>query len=172
MGQDKALLPFCGITLGRYVADTVAAAAGKVTLVGNPERYGFLGYPVLADRYPGEGPLGGILTALTHTFEDWNLVLACDMPAVSCEFLTSLIEAAEAADADALTPAGPSGRPEPLCAVYHRRVLTHFEQVFTRGERKMSLALAAVHTAVLPVPETGQFENVNTPADWAGLLLD
>jgi molybdopterin-guanine dinucleotide biosynthesis protein A len=170
MGKDKALLPFGGITLGQYVADTAAAAVGKVTLVGDPERYGFLGYPVLADRYPGEGPLGGILTALALSAEEWNLVLACDMPAVSREFLIRLLEAAEASDADALTPAGPSGRPEPLCAVYHRRALTRFEHVFARGERKISLALAALHTVILPVEETGRFENVNTPADWAAYV--
>jgi molybdenum cofactor guanylyltransferase len=167
MGQDKALLPFRGATLGQYVAAVVAGAAGKVTLVGDPERYRFLGYPVLPDRYPGEGPLGGILTALAHSTEDWNLVLACDMPAVSPEFLVRLLGAAETADAEVLAPAGASGRPEPLCAVYHRRVFSRLEHVFARGERKMSLALTAVHTVILQAGGSGGFENVNTPADWA-----
>jgi molybdenum cofactor guanylyltransferase len=167
MGRDKALLPFRGTMLGKHVADTVLAAAGKVNLVGDPERYRFLGYPVLADRYPAEGPLGGTLTALAHATEDWNLILACDMPAVSREFLISLFEAAANAGADVLAPASPAGRPEPLCAVYHRRVLQRFEDVFAQGERKMSLALAAARTVILQVSATDRFENVNTPADWA-----
>ena len=67
MGRDKALLPLRGRALGQYIADAVATAAGRVVLIGDPERYGPLGYPVIPDRYPGEGPLGGILTALNGT---------------------------------------------------------------------------------------------------------
>jgi molybdopterin-guanine dinucleotide biosynthesis protein A len=172
MGRDKALLPYRGVALARYVAGTVAAAAGNVTLVGDPERYRFLGYPVLADRYPGEGPLGGVLSALTDTAADWNLVLACDMPAVTSEFLIHLLDAAETADADVLAPAATSGRPESLCGVYHRRALAGLAHFFARGGRKMSLALHAVRTVIVHVDETGCLENVNTPADWAALLSD
>ena len=67
MGRDKALLPFRGGALAQSVARAVSATAGSVTLVGDPERYGGLGYAVIADIYPGEGPLGGILTALGNT---------------------------------------------------------------------------------------------------------
>ena len=166
MGRDKALLPFRGGTLGRYVADAVAAAAGNAVLVGDPATYAAFGYPVIPDRYPGEGPLGGVLTALSHTAADWNLVVACDMPGLDAPFLLSILNAAEDLGDDALVPAGPSGRPEPLCAVYHRRVLAPFDAVFARGERRMSTALAAVRTAILPVSGTDPFQNVNTPEDW------
>ena len=58
----------------------MARAAGNVTLIGHPE------LPAIPDRYPGEGPLGGILTALHHTSSDWNLIVACDMPEVCRRF--------------------------------------------------------------------------------------
>ncbi|HLI85047.1 MAG TPA: molybdenum cofactor guanylyltransferase [Bryobacteraceae bacterium] len=167
MGQDKALLPFRGGTLVQHVAAVVARAAGSVTLVGDPARYGTLGYPVLPDLYPGEGPLGGVISALAHAGADWNLVLACDMPGVSHELLVRLLEGAEASDAEVLAPAGASGRPEPLCAVYHRRALGRLERLFARGERKMSRALAALHTVISQVDASGGGANVNTPADWA-----
>jgi molybdenum cofactor guanylyltransferase len=166
MGRDKALLPFHGGALVEFVARAVAEAAGKAVLVGDPERYRVFGYPVLGDRYPGEGPLGGILTALSHSVDDWNLVVACDMPGISSEFLGRLLDAAEASTADVLAPAGPSGRPEPLCSVYHRRARARMEHVFARGERKVSLALAVVHTQIIAVTEMNPFRNVNTPADW------
>lgn len=167
MGRDKALLPFAGSTLAEFVARTVASVTGQVVLVGEPDRYHDLGYPVISDRYPGEGPLGGILAALNHTQSDWNLMVACDMPGISGEFLSRILEAAEKSTDDALLPLGPSGRPEPLCAAYHRRALKALESVFASGERKITRALQAVRAARLVIPELAPFQNVNTPEDWA-----
>ena len=167
MGRDKALLPFRGGALAGHVAAAVAAAAGSATLIGDPKKYGHLGYPVLADRSPGTGPAGGIETALTHTAADWNLVLACDMPAVSAEFLRDLLDAAERAGADALLPEGPSGRLEPLSAVYHRRCLPTLRRAIASGIRKITDALAGLEVARWTVGDAACFENLNTPEEWA-----
>src|SRR5690242_20007282 len=144
MGRDKARLPFRGGSLAGFVARTVADAADSVVLVGDPAEYAEFSCPVIADLHPGEGPLGGILTALHHTSSDWNLVAACDMPGLSAEALRQILEAAERSGADALVPVGPSGVPEPLCAVYHRRSLPGLEAAFAAGERKVTAALARV----------------------------
>ena len=168
MGRDKALLPYRGVALAESVARVVAAAAGRATLVGNPGLYQGLGYPAIPDLCPGEGPLGGILTALHHTSADWNLITACDMPELSAEILRRLLEAAEESGAGALVPAGPSGRPEPLCAVYHRRSRRALEAAFARGVRAVAAALEDLHAAVFSVPELAPFQNVNTPEDWSG----
>jgi len=162
MGRDKARLTYRGEALAAWVARSVEIAAGSATLVGNPELGG------IPDLYPGQGPLGAILTALRHTAADWNLVVACDMPEVTAEFLTRLIAASENSGADALLPCGPSGQPEPLCAVYHRRAAGPMESHFSRGVRKVTDALAGVPTVWFPVPELELFHNVNTPEDWAG----
>jgi molybdopterin-guanine dinucleotide biosynthesis protein A len=172
MGRDKALLPFRGGTLARAVAREVELAAGSVLLVGNPGRYGSIGYPIVPDVYPGEGPLGGILTVLQHTRADWNLVVACDMPEVKAPFLRELLDAAEELELDALLPAGPSGLPEPLCAVYHRSSRQLLYRAFSDGVRKISAALEGLRTALYPVTESEHFQNVNTPEDWAGYASD
>jgi molybdopterin-guanine dinucleotide biosynthesis protein A len=172
MGRDKALLPFRGGVLGAFVAAVVAEAAGSVILVGRPEAAGKLGYPAIPDLYPGEGPLGGIVTALNHTSEDWNLLTACDMPGLSTVLLRRLLDAAELRDADVLIPLGPSGLPEPLCAVYHRRARGAIQTAFDRGVRRVTDALGEIRTVTLPVPEVAQFQNVNTPEDWAGYAAE
>jgi molybdopterin-guanine dinucleotide biosynthesis protein A len=167
MGRDKALLPFAGSTLAGFVAGAVASATGQVVLVGEPTGYRALTYAVISDRYPGEGPLAGILTALGHTRADWNLVVACDMPGISAEFLSRILEAAENSTNVVLLKVGPVSRPEPLCAAYDRRTLGTLQSVFTSGERKITRALLAVHTAILRIAETAPFQNVNTPEGWA-----
>jgi molybdenum cofactor guanylyltransferase len=145
MGRNKALLPFRGGVLIESVAGIVRQAAGEAILVGDPNLYAALGFTVVPDLYPGEGPLGGILTALRHSGASWNLMVACDMPDLTVDFLNDLFARAEGSGADALLPAGPSGRLEPLCAVYHSRS----------------------RPALLDVAEAARFHNVNTPEDWA-----
>jgi molybdopterin-guanine dinucleotide biosynthesis protein A len=168
MGREKALLPYRGGVLVEFVAEAVKLAAGSAVLVGSPSRLGAIGYPILPDIYSGEGPLGGILTVLQHSSADWNLIVACDMPAVSAGFLTGLLEAAECQDADVLVPAGPSGRLEPLCAVYHRRSREPLYNAFAAGIRKVTAAFTGLRIVVFPIPELTPVQNVNTPEDWAG----
>ena len=167
MGRDKALLPFRGGALAGHVAAAVAAAAGCVTLIGDPQKYGHLGYPAMPDRSPGVGPLGGIESALSYTEADWNLVVACDMPGISVEFLRGLLDAAERLEAAALVPLGPSGRLEPLSAVYHRRCLEPVRRALDTGVRKITDVLAGLDVARWSVDDDGVFENLNTPEEWA-----
>jgi molybdenum cofactor guanylyltransferase len=168
MGRDKALLPFRGGVLGQEVARRVAAAAGTAVLVGTAGGESRFGYAGIPDLYPGEGPLGGVLTALAHTNAEWNLVTACDMPGITTELLRCLLDQAEASVADAILPAGPSGDPEPLCAVYSAASRTTMETAFRAGCRKLRSALAGLRTVVLRVDGVAPFQNVNTPEDWAG----
>jgi|SRR5215471_7916530 len=163
MGRDKAGLPFRGGTLAESIAREVALAAGSVTLVGDANR----GIP---DLYPGEGPLGGILTALAHTAADWNLIVACDMPNAEAAFLRRLLESARESGADALLPCGPAGLPEPLCAVYHRRARPAIAAQFAAGVRKVTAALEGLHVVALEVTDDAMFQNLNTPQDWAAYV--
>ncbi len=172
MGRDKALLPFRGGHLAQAVAAEVSRAAGSAVLVGNPERYAGLGFAVVADRFPGEGPLGGILTALQHSRADWNLLVACDMPGVTAPILIELLAAAGRRRTDVLVAAGPSGLLEPLCAVYHRRSEPALQAAFDRGTRKITTALRALRTGVLHLADAAPFQNVNTPEEWDRCAAD
>jgi molybdopterin-guanine dinucleotide biosynthesis protein A len=167
MGRDKALLPYRGVTLVQHVAVCVEAAAGSVALVGPPEAYGALGYPVIPDVYPGQGPLSGIHAALGSSRAEWSLIVACDMPSVTPEFLRSLLEAAEQEGGDCLLPCSPSGRPEPLCAVYRRSALPVLAEALHRNVRKVTAALEGLRVIGWPVAAAAWFENVNTPREWA-----
>jgi molybdenum cofactor guanylyltransferase len=166
MGRDKALLPHAGSTLLETVAQRVQGAAGSVTIVGSPGRYAHFGFPVIADLVEGCGPLGGIFTALSVTQADWNLVVACDMPAVTEDLLRALLDAAERAGRDILVPATSEGV-EPLCAVYHRRALPAVESAIRHKHLKMQDFVSSMEAARWPVAALSLFRNINTPAQFS-----
>lgn len=164
MGRDKALLPIGGSTLIEHVAALVREAAGNVTVIGPPERYAHLGLPILADAIESKGPLTGLYTALSTSPADWNLLVACDMPGLTAEFLQSLLAAAEHAGKACLVPVTSQGL-EPLCAVYHRRVAPFAARALHANLLKMQDFIRSLDLAEWPVTDPAILKNVNTPAD-------
>src|SRR4051812_15760825 len=138
MGRDKALIPFGAVPLASHIAGILNQVAPTVCLVGSPDLYGSLGYPVVRDLYPGYGPVGAIATALASTKTEWNLVLACDMPGVTVDLLRSLMEAAVRHQAACAYAASPDRREHPLCGVYHRTSSRDtFDAAITEGEHRL-----------------------------------
>ncbi|MEO8026170.1 MAG: molybdenum cofactor guanylyltransferase [Bryobacteraceae bacterium] len=166
MGRDKALLewrnprdaPNESIALAGHVAKIVEVAAGSVTLVGDPDHYGHLGFPVVDDLHPGLGPLSGIEAALSHTAADWNLIVACDLPNLDPGFLRMLLNRKEnvvASDSN-----GPA-----LCGVLHRDVRSAVAQVVGSGQLSWNGFLDRIGAVRVPAASPKILANINTPQD-------
>ena len=167
MGEDKALLPIGNQTLVERVASEVRAAAGDVTLVGGGGRYSRFGYATVDDLYPGEGPLGGIITALRHSGAELNLIVACDMPGIRAEALRRLLGCARRSAASVVVLETGDGRAHPLCGVYGLDVLDRLELTFAAGVRSLQEALRSEAVERVPAPDERWAANVNTPEEWA-----
>jgi molybdopterin-guanine dinucleotide biosynthesis protein A len=151
-------------------ASAVREAAGNVTLIGPPQTYSPLGFPVIADRQAGLGPLAGIETALFETTADWNLIVACDMPGITVPVLRRIFEEADARPAaGCILPVSANGRLEPLCAAYHKRILPAISSALASGNRKITSALPPESIHYLHALDAGVFQNVNTPDEWRRL---
>ena len=164
MGQDKCRLPFRGMGLAEAVALQVRQAAGNVTLVGHPD------LPGIPDLHPGEGPLGGILPALHHTSTEWNLIVACDMPELSVEFLEQLLAEAGRTQPRSCCPTDPTAAPN-RCAPCGAGALPDLEAAFSRGIRKSRRPWMASRWPG-SMSRNGCFQNVNTPQDWSGYAAE
>jgi molybdopterin-guanine dinucleotide biosynthesis protein A len=170
MGTDKARAESNGRALALRVADQAAGAGcGVVSLVGDPAIYAELGLPVIADRFPGQGPLAGIEAALSATACDANLIIACDLPSIRENLLEELFAAAE--DCHCALPRHDDGRVEPLCAVYQRRCHPIIRAALKQGVRKVTDALRLMAQEGLAiryvrVSDPASFANLNTPEDW------
>ena len=163
MGTDKALLELEGLPLILRATTAAAAVCGFVSLVGDPAKYASLGLTVVPDHFPGAGPGAGIEAALRATTADWNLILACDMPALSAAILETLFP--RDAMADCVLPQYPDGKVEPLCAVYHRRCHPHIRAALEQGTRKVTSVLDGLAIRYVPVTSEDPFTNLNTPED-------
>jgi molybdenum cofactor guanylyltransferase len=178
MGRAKALLPFAGKSLIVRVVQLAESVAEAPIIVGPPEEFTALGFRVIADERANLGPLGGILTALRNTQREWNLILGCDLPFLTPEWLTFLVARAANSNADAVIPVNERGY-EPLCAMYRKRAAGTIGVAVERGVRKITDGLANLTLARIEPAEWKAFDqhgrlfkNINTPADYAEACRD
>jgi molybdopterin-guanine dinucleotide biosynthesis protein A len=164
MGVDKATLPVDGVAMARRVADALAAAGcSPVSAIGgDPDELSRLGLEHIVDQYPGDGPLGGVLTALA--LQAPAAVMACDLPGLRAETVTSLLDALGEHDAAIAF----SDRAEPLCAVWSDRAAPVLRARFQAGERAMHRAIDGLDIAWVTVAAT-DLHNVNAPGDLGNL---
>ncbi|MFM8794000.1 MAG: molybdenum cofactor guanylyltransferase, partial [Acidimicrobiales bacterium] len=85
MGCDKATYQVDGIAMANRVADAgKTAGADEVLMIGGSQaRAKSLSGTWKKDAFPGEGPLGGVITALKASTHDSVVVLSCDMPFIT-----------------------------------------------------------------------------------------
>lgn len=163
MGTDKALLEIDGVPMAARVAAALAAGGCEpVAFIGGDGRaLGGLGRRWHPDRWPDEGPLGGVLTALIELGGD-VLVAACDLAELDGATVAEVIAAAEGASADVVVAR--STRLEPALARWSGHARPKVETRFAAGERALHRILGAL-TVVEVVVDAARMRNVNAPAD-------
>jgi molybdenum cofactor guanylyltransferase len=177
-GQDKARVDLGGKTMLARMCHLIVETVGSVSVVADHEsRYADLDVWVVEDLWPGEGPLGGIVTALLATSEtdggrDWNLITSCDMPFLTREWLDYLVGRALASEAEVVLVHSAHG-PEPLCACWRTDAVETLRAAFERGVRKVTEGISLLRAEVLDERDWKRFDsagrlfwNMNTAADY------
>lgn len=157
MGRNKALLEFGGRPLLAHLIELVRPLVGRVAIVGSPEVYRHLGVEVFPDPVPGRGPVAGICAALKASSTDWNLILACDLPYLTADFLRHLIETTQDSDAQVVVPAQDDGY-QPLAAAYHRDALPVYESLLVSSYPKIIEAYRELRVRILTAEELKPFD--------------
>lgn len=178
LGRDKALVEFAGEPLvARLCRILHESTAADIRVVGDARKYGHIGVECLADRWPGEGPLGGIITALRATEDSaaepsWSLIIGCDMPFLTVEWLRHLAERTAASQAEVVVPQSAYGL-EPLCACWRASAVPALTRAFESGVRRVTEAMKQLPMEVLDAADWKRFDNfdrlfwnMNTPADY------
>ena len=169
MGRDKALLPLGGQTLIERVLAAAHPLGYPRLIIGEPTAYTHLKLPVLPDRRPKLGPLGGLYTALSATAAP-VLLLACDLPFLTPDFLRHLVN--RRGPHQAVVPHTATGL-QPLCALYEPSCLAAVEAAIQADQLGMRDLLSNLNLDLIkekdwrPYDERGLlFANLNAPAEY------
>jgi molybdopterin-guanine dinucleotide biosynthesis protein A len=171
MGRDKAFLKLDGISLIEHVLRALRGVFSRIIIVTNdPASYVSYGAVVVTDAFDKQGPLTGIYSGLLHSRDDYNFVVACDMPFLNPDLITYMAGLAEGHDIVAPMVAGYL---EPLHAFYHRRLLPVIEERLRRDERKIRDIYSDARVRYVLEPEIARFDpgqrsfkNLNTPEEY------
>jgi molybdenum cofactor guanylyltransferase len=145
----------------RDIAPTVIA--GRDTFSGTLDAA--LDCPIVVDRWPDRGPLGGLLSAAYKTAAGRIFALAGDAPRVTDEVVQALVAAW--CDGDEAVVPEHDGRLEPLAALYDREALMREGWECLQGEdRSMHALLARLRVRRVPF-DARPFANINSSADLA-----
>lgn len=176
MGRDKALLDYQGQPLVKFQIQKLKEVGCQPIAISGPSGRGYELFTdqVIKDLTPDLGPLGGIYSALKEMGGvESVLVLGVDMPKVTTEFLSRLIDSSEGYDST--FPVSKEGI-EPLCAIYQAKVcLAVIEEQMARSQLSLKEFIKEIsrkgRTLAIEQNEWSQFGNDlflnwNTPEDF------
>ena len=169
--KNKAFLEMDGRSFLARTLESLRPIFDEIMVIGHDvQGYGRFGVPVHPDLRPGNGSLGGILTALARSSGERTFCVACDMPFLSPAIVRRLVEKS-AAGWEAVLPRLSMGV-EPLCAVYSTSLIPVIEGLLDSGERRVRRALDESRTCYVEEeelrlldPDLLTFVNINTPDD-------
>jgi molybdenum cofactor guanylyltransferase len=169
-GEPKALMDVGGRRIIERVAEVLRQVTDDLLLVTNtPERYAWMGCPMVPDVFPDAGSLGGIYSGLKAAPGEAAFVVACDMPFLVPE--VARLVTSQAACADVVIPMV-RGFHETLHASYAKACLGPIERRIAAGQLKITGFFPDVRVLEIPESEVGRladpervFMNVNSPED-------
>jgi len=171
MGTDKAFLKIAGTTMIERVLRPMRSVFQHIIIVTNaPHLYAGCGATVVTDVFAKRGPLNGIYTGLLRSTDEYNFVVACDMPFLNPSLMAYMTGLAEGFD---VVVPSINGLLEPLHAVYRKGLVTIIEQQIRQEKqqiRELYRMLRVRHVTAQEVdrfdPERKSFKNLNTQSDY------
>ncbi|MGD8684322.1 MAG: molybdenum cofactor guanylyltransferase MobA [Chloroflexota bacterium] len=164
---DKTMAPLRGRPLVEHTLEALAPQVGRLIIScgRDCERYELLGYATAADERTGEGPLGGIVSALPLVQTEWLLTYPGDAPFADPSLVRRLAPAAEH-DGLAVPRAGDDR--QHLVMLLSRGKTGELERFYRAGGRAARVWLDQQGVASVDMSDSADsFFNVNTPADLA-----
>ena len=168
MGRDKAFLKVGDKTFIAHICSEMSGFAELLISCRDPEKYAGLEYEKVVDETIGAGPLEGIRCLLHRASCENIFVCAVDMPFVTKELVQTMWEKKDP-ESDGIIIVH-EDRIEPLCAIYHKRILPLLDAMVEQGERRVRALYERFSVQAVSLDETGLSEkavsNLNTYSEY------
>ncbi|TDN96221.1 molybdenum cofactor guanylyltransferase [Sunxiuqinia elliptica] len=167
MGQDKGLVDFQGKRMVEYAIDLLSPYCDELLISVNQPGYENFGLKLVADQYPNFGPIGGLHASLKEAKNEWSLVVGCDMPFLTPEFVELLLS--EQINTCGVVPVHERGL-EPMAAMYHNSLGPQLETYILKGSLKLQQVFRELPVSFVDVTDLLKqspklFANLNHPSD-------
>jgi molybdenum cofactor guanylyltransferase len=164
-GQDKGLVNFKNKPLVSYAVAAMSAVADQTIINANrniPE-YQKFGLPVLSDQTDDfDGPLAGVLSAMSFANIGILLIMPCDSPLISAHHLQKLLTTLADYHAD-VAVAFDGQRLHPVFLAIKTALKSSLEAYLQSGQRKMETWLVQQNTVRADFSQEPEiFLNINT----------
>jgi len=168
MGIDKAFMLFRGRLLYKYPLDILHQYCENIIISTANTKFKDAGYTIVEDKYDAIGPIGGIYSCLSFSSSENFLVLGCDMPFITQEFIELLLY--KSTGFDITVGMNGKNKPEPLAGIYKASIMPVIERQIQNRNYKMRYLIEKVNSNVVNLNETpldpGKiFFNLNSPVD-------
>ena len=138
MGSDKGMVDIMGKPMIEHVITHIEPLCKRILISTNLENYKYLGYEVVNDQWHDFGPAAGILSCLYVSTTDMNLVISCDLPMATTQFLQKLY--GYSLDAEITVPRI-NTHFQPLCGFYRSKIRDQFKEYLLNGEKSMQFII-------------------------------
>jgi len=171
MGVNKAFLKIDGIPMVEHVLRVLKGIFDKIIIVTNaPHLYTMYDVKVVTDASDKRCPLTGIYSGLLNASDEYNFIVACDMPFLNAGLISYMIGLAEGYD---IVMPRIGELSEPLHAVYRRGLVPVIENRIKQNVRQIKGIFSESLVRYVTEEEIDRYDrerrsfiNLNTPSEY------
>jgi len=167
MGTDKSMLTIEDKPIIERTCEQLGNCFEQILISANEvEKYTFLGFQIVPDKVPEQGPLMGIASTLEASVNELNFVIACDIPQIKLVTIKQMLARAAESKADIVVPKTGKNKYEPLFAVYRKSALEAINKTLSSGKRKIADVFNLCKVEYFELDDTDRLLNLNTMTEY------
>lgn len=174
--QNKPMIKHILSTLNNQIDEAIIVLndqvrVDKYTEFINPEEYTY-SITFLKDKIKSKGPISGIMTGLSEIKSDYALILPCDSPYVSKDYIQTIFSQIDT-NYQAIVPYHDENNKlktsEPLHSIYKKDIITEIEKLVNKDVLHIKGLIEKITTKFILIDnkkiEKKEFRNLNRPED-------
>jgi molybdopterin-guanine dinucleotide biosynthesis protein A len=174
--KNKAFLEYKGKTFIEIMVDKITNFDEKIIIGKKNNEFVINGVKNMVDLIPNNGPLYGLYSGLTESSNNISVLIPCDSPFLSSDFLEYMAKLCT--QYDCVVPKIGEYY-QPLCAAYSKNSISVIKKALDSGVRKVNHIYKDLNIYYILEEEIKKigdpkimFKNINTIGEYKKLLAE